>query len=52
MYAAGAVTIVATRNDQRLGDLAAGTLVVRDRFPGVASLTAAPLRTPHRTMSG
>jgi uncharacterized RDD family membrane protein YckC len=46
MYAAGAVTIVATRNDQRLGDLAAGTLVVRDKFPGVASLTAAPLSVP------
>ncbi|MDQ1520275.1 MAG: hypothetical protein QOI55_1348 [Actinomycetota bacterium] len=46
MYAAGAVTIVATRNDQRLGDLAAGTLVVRDKFPGVTSLTAAPLTVP------
>jgi uncharacterized RDD family membrane protein YckC len=30
-YIVGAVTILATRNNQRLGDLAAGTLVVRER---------------------
>ncbi|MGH2750497.1 MAG: RDD family protein [Actinomycetota bacterium] len=30
-YLAGAVTILATSRNQRLGDLAAGTLVVRDR---------------------
>jgi uncharacterized RDD family membrane protein YckC len=30
-YVVGAVTILATRNNQRLGDLAAGTLVVRER---------------------
>jgi uncharacterized RDD family membrane protein YckC len=46
LYAAGAITIVATRRDQRLGDLAAGTLVVRDKFPGVASAMAAPLTVP------
>ncbi len=46
LYAAGAVTMVATRTDQRLGDLAAGTLVVRDKFPGMASLTTAPLSVP------
>ena len=46
LYAAGAVTIVASQNDQRLGDLAAGTVVVRDKFPGVASLTAVPLTVP------
>jgi uncharacterized RDD family membrane protein YckC len=46
MYAAGAVTMVVTQKDQRLGDLAAGTLVVRDKFPGVASLAAAPLSVP------
>lgn len=28
----GITTVVATRNDQRLGDLAAGTVVVRERF--------------------
>ena len=30
-YVIGAVTILATRNNQRLGDIAAGTLVVRER---------------------
>ena len=30
-YVVGAVTILATRKNQRLGDLAAGTLVVRER---------------------
>ena len=32
-YVIGAVTILATPRNQRLGDLAAGTLVVRDRIP-------------------
>jgi len=31
-YAVGAITMFATRDHQRLGDLAAGTLVVRDRI--------------------
>lgn len=31
-YAVGAIAIFATRDHQRLGDLAAGTLVVRDRI--------------------
>lgn len=31
LYAVGAVTILFTRRNQRLGDLAAGTLVVRER---------------------
>ncbi len=42
-YAAGAITIVATARDQRLGDLAAGTIVVRERFPGAAKTAPAPL---------
>jgi uncharacterized RDD family membrane protein YckC len=46
IYAAGAITIVATRRDQRLGDLAAGTLVVRDKFPGIATAIPAPLTVP------
>jgi uncharacterized RDD family membrane protein YckC len=46
LYATGAVTIVATSRDQRLGDLAAGTLVVRDKFPGVGSVNAAPMTVP------
>ncbi len=32
-YAVGAISMFATRQHQRLGDLAAGTLVVRDRDP-------------------
>jgi uncharacterized RDD family membrane protein YckC len=32
-YAVGVITMFATREHQRLGDLAAGTLVVRDRDP-------------------
>lgn len=32
-YVAGVITMFATRQHQRLGDLAAGTLVVRDRTP-------------------
>ncbi len=46
LYAIGSVSIVATQRDQRLGDLAAGTLVVRDKFPGVASVIAAPMTVP------
>lgn len=43
-YVAGSITMVATRRHQRLGDLAAGTVVVRDRFPGVAA--GPPLTVP------
>lgn len=32
-YVLGAATILATRKNQRLGDVAAGTLVIRDRAP-------------------
>ncbi|MEX2393383.1 MAG: RDD family protein [Actinomycetota bacterium] len=32
LYVAGVIAIFSTRNSQRLGDLAAGTLVVRDRI--------------------
>jgi uncharacterized RDD family membrane protein YckC len=39
LYAVGAVTILFSRRNQRLGDLAAGTLVVRER--------RAPLPAPH-----
>ena len=45
-YVIGATTILATPKNQRLGDLAAGTLVVRDRAPKAAprgeSATAPP----------
>jgi uncharacterized RDD family membrane protein YckC len=41
IYAVGAVCILVSRRNQRLGDLAAGTLVVRERrapLPGVVSI--------------
>jgi uncharacterized RDD family membrane protein YckC len=38
-YLIGTISIMATARAQRVGDLAAGTLVMRDRFPG---LTRAP----------
>jgi uncharacterized RDD family membrane protein YckC len=45
-YIAGVVSMVATQRDQRLGDLAAGTLVVRERFPGIATEVSAPATVP------
>jgi len=41
-YLVGSISIVTTEHDQRLGDLAAGTIVARDRFPGL-TLTAPPI---------
>jgi uncharacterized RDD family membrane protein YckC len=46
LYVGGVVSMVATRRDQRLGDLAAGTIVVRDRFPGLASAPGSPATVP------
>jgi uncharacterized RDD family membrane protein YckC len=44
MYLVGTVAIFATRNNQRLGDVAAGTLVVREpRAAAVAAQPAAPV---------
>jgi uncharacterized RDD family membrane protein YckC len=45
-YLAGVITIVANDRDQRLGDLAAGTIVVRAKFPGVGANIAAPITVP------
>jgi uncharacterized RDD family membrane protein YckC len=45
-YLIGTVSIVATEHDQRLGDLAAGTVVARDRFPGLSQLPAPITVTP------
>jgi uncharacterized RDD family membrane protein YckC len=45
-YAVGVTTMVSTKRDQRLGDLAASTIVVRDRFPGLTSHTPAPATVP------
>ena len=44
MYLAGIVSILVTRRNQRLGDLAAGTLVVRERRPSLG--WQAPPPTP------
>jgi uncharacterized RDD family membrane protein YckC len=46
LYVTGVASMVATRRDQRLGDLAAGTFVVRDRFPGLAGGAVAPATVP------
>jgi uncharacterized RDD family membrane protein YckC len=46
LYAIGVVSIVATQRDQRLGDLAAGTIVARDKFPGLANTHVPPLTVP------
>lgn len=44
-YLIGTISIIATAHDQRVGDLAAGTLVMRDRFPGL-SRAVAPITVP------
>jgi uncharacterized RDD family membrane protein YckC len=46
LYGAGLVTMIATRHSQRLGDLAAGTLVVRERRTADVEYRA---RTSHAT---
>jgi len=64
-YAVGVITMFVTRQHQRLGDLAAGTLVVRDREPetplwgdtGSRTFTAqlfkanAPIPEPHTALT-
>jgi uncharacterized RDD family membrane protein YckC len=45
-YVVGSVAIVSSHDDQRLGDMAAGTLVVRDKFAGLATPFAAPITVP------
>ena len=45
-YLVGTISIVATEHDQRLGDLAAGSVVVRDRFPGLTQPPAPITVTP------
>jgi uncharacterized RDD family membrane protein YckC len=44
-YAVGVVAVFATRQHQRLGDLAAGTLVVRDREPEATHFENSGART-------
>jgi len=48
-YVPALISVLATRNNQRLGDLAAGTLVVRDtKLESVVTATPAPEVTPER----
>jgi uncharacterized RDD family membrane protein YckC len=50
-YLIGTISIVATTRDQRVGDLAAGTIVMRDRFPGLARATAPVTVSPAAVMT-
>jgi uncharacterized RDD family membrane protein YckC len=45
-YVVGVISMVSTKRDQRLGDLAGSTLVVRERFPGLTSGPASPATVP------
>lgn len=44
-YATGIVSILATPRNQRVGDLAAGTVVIRDRAPGTPLATSGLIGT-------
>ncbi|HWS44626.1 MAG TPA: RDD family protein [Acidimicrobiia bacterium] len=46
LYITGVTSIVATQRDQRLGDLAAATIVTRDKFSGLAATITAPITVP------
>ena len=45
-YAVGVVAIFVSRRHQRLGDMVAGTLVVRDRYDRIAALERGRARAP------
>ncbi len=51
VYLVGAASILATKRDQRLGDLTAGTVVVRDKFPGLSAGVPAPITVPADAVS-
>ncbi|HEX5097403.1 MAG TPA: RDD family protein [Acidimicrobiia bacterium] len=53
-YLVGAVSIVSTQHSQRLGDLAAGTLVIRERFGGRKDkpVPIAPITVPLAQVQG
>jgi uncharacterized RDD family membrane protein YckC len=46
LYLIGTISIIATEHSQRLGDLSAGTIVRRDRFPGLGHTPAPITVTP------
>jgi len=52
LYLLGATLILATRRNQRLGDLAAGTLVVRERRADLPALPTIPAQTAVNPWSG
>jgi uncharacterized RDD family membrane protein YckC len=51
-YLLGATLILATRRNQRLGDVAAGTLVVRERRADLPALPAIPAAAAANPLSG
>ncbi len=50
-YVIGVISIVVTERDQRLGDLAGGTIVMRDKFPGLHAAIAAPITVPVQSVA-
>jgi uncharacterized RDD family membrane protein YckC len=54
LYVVGTISIVATEHSQRLGDLAAGTLVVREKFGGrdAGISPVAPMTVPLNDVLG
>jgi uncharacterized RDD family membrane protein YckC len=46
VFIAGSVSILVTERNQRLGDLAAGTVVVRERLQSISSVTVSESVTP------
>lgn len=50
-YVPALISVLATRNNQRLGDLAAGTLVVRDQRAASVIAPSAPFVAPERYSS-
>ncbi|HUR86454.1 MAG TPA: RDD family protein [Solirubrobacteraceae bacterium] len=51
-YVPTIVSIVLTRRNQRLGDLAAGTVVIRERHAADARQWGPPVRPPNRAAAG
>ena len=50
-YAVGMICMLATERNQRLGDLAAGTIVIRERSGRRQAWAAAPLPAPDRALA-
>lgn len=50
-YVVGTTSIVITSKNQRLGDLAASTIVTRDKFTGLQSAISAPITVPVQSVA-